>query len=119
MFEVWVRLILEDAVGLATVLVADKTADVRPVLQLAMLLLGFERPRPTASNTESRNVGASTREGIQRCRVQPRIGRPVAHMAVAGRGPSPQLFVCSGIEQSSTHALYRRAANPLRFAVTL
>jgi len=36
-----VRLILEDAVGLATDRVADKAADVGPWLQLALLLLGF------------------------------------------------------------------------------
>jgi len=56
-----VRLILEDAVGLATDRVANKAADVGPWLQLALLLLGFERPRPAPQTAESRDVGASTR----------------------------------------------------------
>ena len=113
------RLILEDAVGHATDRVADKAADVGPWLRLALLLLGLERPRPAPRNAESRDGEASTRSRLQRCHVQPRLGGPVEHMDDRGKRLCPEVFLRSGIEQSSTHALHQRAVSPLRLAVLL
>jgi len=114
-----VCLIFEDAVGLVTDRAADKVADVGPWPQLAMLLLGFERPRPAPLNVESRDVGASTRQVVQRCHVQPGLAGLIDNMDDRGHGCSTQIFVRSGIGQRCTHALHQQAINPLRFAVPL
>jgi len=71
--EDFVRLVLENVVGPATDSVADKAADVGPWLQLTLLLLRFERPRPTPPNAESRDVGALTHQRLERRHFEPRL----------------------------------------------